>query len=178
MVHSGGGTRRGTTLRSERGTSIVEFAMMIPIVMFLFMGIFDMGRYFYTQATLQHAIREAARFAVTGANGVDAQGRTVQRATAITQVIMDKATDLDLKVENLVIDPADGGGPNDVVTVTANFRFGFVTPGMQKMFSGNSHDFSVSTSMKNEPFSGLQGTAAKAGPAATEPAEGYAAYSY
>jgi hypothetical protein len=138
----------------RRGQTMIEFAMVIPIVALLFMGIFDFSRFFYTQLTLQHAIHEAARFAVTGGVLDDAQGNTMTRAESIKSVITKEATALDLDVNRLIVDPADGGGPSDIVTVTGNFEFQFVTPGVSTFFPGGKHDFTVATSMKNEPFLG------------------------
>ncbi len=145
---------RAGRLNCRRGQTMIEFAMVIPIVALLFMGIFDFSRFFYTQLTLQHAIHEATRFAVTGGTLDDAQGNTMTRAESIKSVITREATALDLDVNRLIVDPADGGGPSEIVTVTGNFEFQFVTPGVNRFFPGGKHDFTVATSMKNEPFTG------------------------
>lgn len=137
---------------SERGQTMIEFAMVIPIVALLFMGIFDFSRFFYARLTLQHAIHEATRFAVTGGALDDGQGNTMTRVESIKSVITREATALDLDVDQLIIDPADGGGPTEIVTVTGNFEFQFVTPGVSVFFPGGKYDFTVATSMKNEPF--------------------------
>ncbi|MEJ2152962.1 MAG: pilus assembly protein [Gemmatimonadota bacterium] len=136
----------------QRGQTMIEFAMVIPIVVLLFMGIFDFSRFFYTRLTLQHAIHEATRFAVTGGALDDAQGNTMTRAESIKSVITREATALDLDVDQLIIDPADGGGPTEIVTVTGNFEFQFVTPGVSVFFPRGKYDFTIATSMKNEPF--------------------------
>jgi hypothetical protein len=136
----------------QRGQTMIEFAMVIPIVALLFMGIFDFSRFFYTRLTLQHAVHEATRFAVTGGALDDAQGNAMTRAESIKSVITREATALDLDVDQLIIDPADGGGPTEIVTVTGNFEFQFVTPGVSVFFPGGKYDFTVATSMKNEPF--------------------------
>ncbi len=145
---------RAGRFNCRRGQTMIEFAMVIPIVALLFMGIFDFSRFFYTQLTLQHAIHEATRFAVTGAALDDGQGNTMSRAESIKSVITKEAIALDLDVNELIVDPADGGGPSEVVTVTGNFEFQFVTPGVSTFFPGGKYDFTVATAMKNEPFTG------------------------
>lgn len=138
---------------SDRGSTLLEFALVAPILTILFMGILDFGRYHFSRITLQHAIHEAARFAVTGNSLNDPNtGTPMTRAESITQVILAQASDLDLDVNRVDINPADGGGPGQVVTVTGGFTFEFLTPGMQALFPGGVHDFTVATSMKNEPF--------------------------
>lgn len=138
---------------SSDGSTLVEFSLLAPIVIFLFMGVFEFGRFFYTRLTLQHAVREAARFAITGSTMEDpVTGDPMSRAQSIRQVILEEAATLHLDVEDVTIDPPDGGGPSQVVRVSGDFQYDFVTPGLAQMFPDGSYDFSVSTSMKNEPF--------------------------
>jgi Flp pilus assembly protein TadG len=48
-------------LRSERGQSLVELALVLPLLLLLFGGIVDLGRVFYTYIGLTNATREGAR---------------------------------------------------------------------------------------------------------------------
>src|SRR5437899_784452 len=67
----------GHAIGMRRGTAAVEFALVAPLFLLLVFGILDFGRLFYVQETLQHALREAGRFAVTG------QHSGTNRVTAI-----------------------------------------------------------------------------------------------
>ena len=49
---------------SSRGQSMVEFALILPILMFLLMGFFDLGRVVLGHDALGHAAREGARYAI------------------------------------------------------------------------------------------------------------------
>ncbi len=55
-------------------------------------------------------------------------------------------------VAGVTIDPADGGGPGDVVNISASFTFRFVVPGYTELTPDGELEFQVSTAMKNEPF--------------------------
>lgn len=147
-------TRRAIRrFRQNRGSTLVEFALVVPFILTLFLGITEFGRFYYTRLTLQHAVREAARFAVTGNTLPDPDtGDPMSRVESIRHVILEKASSLDLDVEELVVDPPDGGGPAQVVTVTARFRFEFIAPVIRQMFPDGGYDFTVGTAMKNEPF--------------------------
>lgn len=58
-------------MRTEKGQSLVETALMVPILLLFLFGIVDFGRLLYTILTLDHAGREAARLAsVHSSNGV------------------------------------------------------------------------------------------------------------
>ncbi len=45
----------------ERGTTVMEFGLMITVFMTLLLGIFDLGQLAYTQAILNGAVQDAAR---------------------------------------------------------------------------------------------------------------------
>ena len=55
--------RRG--LADERGTQLVELALVLPVMILLFASVAEFGRFFYTYATLAKAARGAARYTVT-----------------------------------------------------------------------------------------------------------------
>lgn len=48
----------------SRGQTMVEFALILPIMMFLLTGFFDLGRVVLAHDALAHAAREAARYAI------------------------------------------------------------------------------------------------------------------
>ena len=50
-------------MKSERGQSLVEFALVVPVLLLLLFGIIDFGRVFHASLTIDHAGREAARAA-------------------------------------------------------------------------------------------------------------------
>jgi hypothetical protein len=60
------GNRRGSSTRRERGQALVEFGIVAVASFFLSFGVFDLARLFQSWVTVQHASREAARFAITG----------------------------------------------------------------------------------------------------------------
>jgi Flp pilus assembly protein TadG len=81
--------------RNDRGTTIVEFALVLPIFLLLVFGIFDFGRYFFVEHTLQYATREGMRLALVGAGG----GTSEERAASIIATIKGHVS--------LAVDPSD-----------------------------------------------------------------------
>lgn len=55
-------------LRKEKGQSLVEFAMILPILLLLLFGIMEFGRVFSTGLIMNHVAREGVRRGVTGAS--------------------------------------------------------------------------------------------------------------
>ncbi len=138
--------------RRERGSAIVELALVITMLMILFSAVFEFGRFYYSRLTLQHAVREAARFAVTGNVLNDVQGNPMTRVASIKQVILDKALGLNVDVNQISINPPGGGLPGEVVNITSVFRYDFVVPPVKQFFPPGYVDFTISMAMKNEPF--------------------------
>jgi len=62
--------RRAPTLRSlrrdRRGATIVEFALILPVLCTLLLGVLDLGYRSYVTSIIQGALHEAARMATVG----------------------------------------------------------------------------------------------------------------
>src|SRR6267378_2349386 len=54
----------GGAVRSQRSQSMVEFAIVAPLLLLLIFGIVDFGRVIYVYITLNQAVNEAVRVAV------------------------------------------------------------------------------------------------------------------
>lgn len=53
--------------RSDRGSVVVEYALILPVLLLLVLGIGNSGRLLWINATLSHAVNQAARCgAITG----------------------------------------------------------------------------------------------------------------
>ena len=89
--------RRATSVpRSIRqeGATLVEFALVVPILLVLVFGIVDFGLYFFNDLQLTQVARDAARYAsvgnVAGANA--AIGNATLVSTTITGQSIDAAS--------------------------------------------------------------------------------------
>jgi Flp pilus assembly protein TadG len=51
-------------LRSEKGAELIEFALVVPLLLFIIMGIVDFGFMFQRYEVVTNAAREGARIAV------------------------------------------------------------------------------------------------------------------
>jgi len=52
------------TREMSSGQSLIEFTLLLPIFLFLIMGLFDIGRAIFYYSTLNTAVREGTRFAI------------------------------------------------------------------------------------------------------------------
>jgi Flp pilus assembly protein TadG len=56
---------RARSRRSQRGQSIVEAAITLPLVLLLSLGVIDLGRSFYFREATTNSVRQALRMAVS-----------------------------------------------------------------------------------------------------------------
>ena len=64
------------TRDNERGAVLIEFALVLPLLLVLFAGMFDMGLAFQRYQAVTNAAREGARMAVLpGYSDTDVEGR-------------------------------------------------------------------------------------------------------
>lgn len=59
-------TDRSRVLRDTKGQALVEFALMLPLVMLILIGIVEFGRAWQAKQTLTDVAREGARLSVVG----------------------------------------------------------------------------------------------------------------
>lgn len=84
--------------RRDEGAAAVEFALILPILLLLLMGIIDFGRAYNARITLTHAAREGVRiWALEGAASpvtaaARSHERTVDAATSLTGVTTSRTT--------------------------------------------------------------------------------------
>jgi Flp pilus assembly protein TadG len=78
--------------RRERGQSLVEFALVLPILVLLMFGIFDLGRAVYAFNTISNAARSAVRVAIVDQNTSVIKDRAIEQAVALGL----QATDVDV----------------------------------------------------------------------------------
>lgn len=155
----GGGFLRGS-LKSNGGQSLVEFALVAPLFFLLIFGVLDLGRVLFTQMTLQHALRQAGRYAVTGNHlpGTDPNtGNPYTRVNSIKQIAQNSAAGLNVNSSSIIISSVSGGngsagGPQDTVTVSLTTTLKLITPFIGRYFGPNGYTFTVATTFRNEPF--------------------------
>lgn len=78
-------------LSFERGAAAVEFALVLPILLALLLGIVEFGRAYNVQISLTHAARETARTMAVGNVWTDAVSRGTTAAPTIDLVATDFA---------------------------------------------------------------------------------------
>ena len=106
----------GKVMRDDRGATAVEFALLLPLLLLIVMGIVDFGRMLNAQQTLTQAAREGARLVALAQPNVT--GRTQAAASGLSPVGVAIQSSCPVGA---------GPGSNGAVQTSYTFRF---TPGL------------------------------------------------
>jgi Flp pilus assembly protein TadG len=109
-------------IRSERGQTMAEFALVLPVLVLLLFGIVQFGITFNHYVTLTDAVRAGARKAAVSRHERDPVGVTVDTVrTAAT----------DLKAADLQIGVQSSWEAGDQVKVTASYPYSIKLLGLK-----------------------------------------------
>lgn len=73
-------------VRSQRATSMIEFALVAPVFIFMLVGVVEMGRYTYFAVLAQHAARAGVQYAAQNLQtAADASASGPATASAASQ---------------------------------------------------------------------------------------------
>jgi len=115
--------------RGSRGQSLVEFAMVLPLLLVVGFLITEFGRALWVKNMLSQTVREGARMAVVneaGGNPAAVEARAKARCDAF--LVNTGMNPAEVTIEAQVMD-SDGNGTNDVLRVRAMHSFSFVPQG-------------------------------------------------
>ncbi|MBI2762161.1 MAG: pilus assembly protein [Chloroflexi bacterium] len=65
------------------GQSLVEFALILPVLLLVLFGVFDFGRAIYAYNAVSNAAREGGRTAIVNQTASDIRARAAAQATAL-----------------------------------------------------------------------------------------------
>ena len=148
-------------LRDTRGGSLVEAALITPLLLMLTFGIIDFASMFYVYLALENGVSQATRYGVTGnlkddpsnpgtpLNRVDSIKLAMRQATPTLTIPDGYFTFNHLPVGSATWVPGVGG-PGEVEKVTVNYTWTFLTPLIRPFFTGGQLAIQVDSSMKNE----------------------------
>jgi Flp pilus assembly protein TadG len=117
--------------RSRDGQGLVEFALVLPVLILIFMGLFDVGRAVFAYNSLSNAAREGARVAIVNQSligGVDAGA--VEAANQATGLGLDASDPSQVLVSYLPPPGGTGACPalGCIAEVTVHYEYTAITP--------------------------------------------------
>jgi hypothetical protein len=124
----------------------------------LIFAVIDLGRIYFVQLSIQHALREGGRFAVTGRHLPDPHNpsQNLTRVSSIREIVRQASVGLVRDVQTVQIS-SDGtsdnaGQPGKPVTLSLTTNLQLVTPLIASFFPNGSYRITAATTFQNEPF--------------------------
>ena len=149
-------TRR-TVRRSfggKRGQSLVEFALILPVMIILVFGIIDFGMGLRSYISLTNATREGGRFAAIGnsAGAYPADCDGISNTTVIGRVCYTMEGLALADIGTVGVSYPDGQSPGNSVIVSADYTYNYSTPigDIIDFFSGGTFPDSLSLSTSTD----------------------------
>jgi len=139
-------------------------ALILPIFLLLMIGVIEMSIVFFTTLTMQYAVREGARYAVTGQSNLDPNKANPQRYLAVIQQIKNSSMGLYdsvspvIVVNNTTYAAATSynanmfGSPGQIIVLQMNCTWELATPLLAQFFSDGKYHFTVAATMLNESY--------------------------
>jgi Flp pilus assembly protein TadG len=152
------------TTPNDSGQAMIEFVLAATVFFLLALGSMDFANLFYHQLTLQNAVRQAGRYAITGQCILGTGGScSMSRTQSVFQVLETTSNGMITgsnvsSVATMTCTnngggcPTQAGGPGDTVTITLTYPYHLVTAPISHFFSGGVYTMTLSASFTNEPF--------------------------
>lgn len=138
-----------TVKRKYTAQSLVEFALMLPFLFLLIMGLFDLGRGIFYFSVLNTAVREGTRFAIVQSScdyksspgdcsgseldtyPLDCNDAASSANIAVCDEIRGKLFNInDLASSTITIDHVNVGGDDPMISIEIELLFHPTTPGV------------------------------------------------
>lgn len=141
-------------LRNRDGATMLEAALITPLLLLLTFGIIEFASVLDRHLALQNGAAQATRFAVTGGvtgtmSRVDSIKDAFRKATPTLSV-----PDSGFTFSHLAVGGgsfvAGTGGPNEVERLTVNYTWTLYTPLLRPFFTNGQIKLTAESTMKNE----------------------------
>lgn len=148
-------------LRDCDGNSLIESALVTPLLLMLTFGLVDFASMFHVYVSMESGISQATRFAVTGNTKTDPDtGNPLGREGTIKAVMKDASPSLNVDAMTFTFShmkPAatswagGAGGPGDIGRVAVDYSWEPLTPILGHFLTNGKMTLSVESAMKIEP---------------------------
>lgn len=149
--------------RRQSGATLVEMAFVMPVFLLVLLALVEFGFMFFVTLTMQYAVREGARYAITGQKDLDPNTASQQRHAAVIQKIRDSSLGLygkvvsTISVNGTAYEPAAYGAgmfgaAGSIVVLRLDCAWTVTTPLVSSFFTDGKYRFAVAATMRNEYF--------------------------
>lgn len=126
-------------VKNQKGQALVEFAIILPLLLLLIMGIIQFGMIINAYLSIQNAAREGARAGILGSSDTEIESIMINTLPALNA---------DSLIVNITPSEADRSS-GDPLTVNVRYNYPIIIPIIDSLFS-NTVVLNAETSMRIE----------------------------
>ncbi|WP_242846768.1 TadE/TadG family type IV pilus assembly protein [Clostridium homopropionicum] len=127
------------SIKNQKGQALVEFAIVLPILLMLVMGIIQFGMMLNSYLAIENASREGARAGIVGSTDAEIESLIIASSPSLNPA--------DLTVS---LTPSEANRRSgDTLTVTVTYNYKFTIPIISSLFN-NGKMITGQTSMRIE----------------------------
>lgn len=145
--------------RRQSGATVVEMAIIAPVFLLVLVALIEMSLMFFATLTMQYAVREGARYAITGQSGTGSQGRyaaVIARMRDSSAGIYDRVNPTisvnGTQYSSTTYNNGMFGAPGALVVIQLDCSWPVSTPLLNAFFPDGQYRFAVGATMQNEFF--------------------------
>jgi hypothetical protein len=147
-------------LKDTSGATLLEAALVTPLLLLLTLSIVDFASLFYVYLSLESGVSQATRFGITGGTmddpsspgtplGREGTLKAAMRGATPTLTIPDGAFSFSHMAPGGSW-VGGAGGPGDIEKLTVQYDWQLMTPLIRPFFTGGAIRVKVESTMKNE----------------------------
>ncbi|KQQ96240.1 TadE/TadG family type IV pilus assembly protein [Massilia sp. Leaf139] len=154
---------RFNSFNRQSGATIVEMAIIAPVFLLILLALVEFSLMFFSTLTMQYAVREGARYAVTGQSNLDPNTASQQRYAAVIQNIRDHSLGMYDRLAPVISVNGTAyssstyssgmfGAPGSLIVLQIDCDWVVTTPLLSGFFTNGKYHFAVAATMRNEFF--------------------------
>jgi Flp pilus assembly protein TadG len=150
-------------LRRQSGATLVEMAIIAPVFLLILLSLIELSMMFFATLTMQYAVREGARYAITGQSDFDPNTSSQQRYNAVIAGIKDNSLGMYDKLAPVISVNGTSyastaytsgmfGAAGAIIVLQLDCDWVVTTPFLSSVFKNGKYHFAVAATMRNEYF--------------------------
>nr|WP_315260571.1 pilus assembly protein [uncultured Duganella sp.] len=138
--------------RRQRGSAVVEMAIIAPVAFLLLIGVIEFSLVFFVTLTMQYAVREGARYAITGRSDTN----STPLPSVMNVIRTNSAGYMDSVCPKFSVNGTTAtssssssllGGVGDIVVLRLDCTWKLATPIVAAVFPNGEYKFAVAATM-------------------------------
>lgn len=159
-------SKRSTAASRQGGATVIEMALVLPIFLLLLVGVIELSLMFFANLTMQYAVREGARYAITGLADADPAAKQQRYQAIIERMKTSSIGMFDMMkpvittnnvtyTDSTSYNAAMFGQAGDILVIRLDCAWPLATPMLKPFFADGVYRFTVAVTMLNENYQGV-----------------------